>query len=89
MAGQHSSLDRFTLQVTPKINPGLSFMMNMDLNSFAQELVDRLDEDDLVHFVLGIVELYDDLDTTEHLLQKMQGLLRAQEKAALEDEDAT
>jgi hypothetical protein len=86
MAGHHNSLDRFSL-TTPRgipISTGVSVALELDLNVLTEELVDRLDEDDLVTFLVGVVEAQDDIDTTEHLWNKMREILQVQEKAALE-----
>jgi hypothetical protein len=86
MAGRHNTLDRFSLTnpLGIPISTGVKVSLELDLNVLTEELVDRLDDDDLVAFLVGIVEAVDDIDTTEHLRKKMREILQAQEKAALE-----
>jgi hypothetical protein len=86
--GHHNTLDRFSLtnpQGIP-ISTGVSVALELDLNVLTEELIDRLDDDDLIAFLVGIVEAVDDVDTTEHLWNKMREILQAQERAALAEE---
>lgn len=86
-ASRHSTLDRFSLASRNKIFQGIYVTLDLDLNILTEEIVDRLDDDDLVTFVLGLVEAVDDIDTTEHLWNKLRELLTAQEKAAMAEEE--
>lgn len=89
MAGNHNTLDRFSL-TNPRgipVSTGVNVALELNLNILTEEIVDRLDDDDLVTFVLGLVEAVDDIDTTEHLWNKLRELLTAQEKAAMADEE--
>jgi hypothetical protein len=86
MASHHNTLDRFSLTTTKGIpvSTGVTVALELDLNVLTEELVERLDDDDLIAFIVGLVEAVDDIDTTEHLWNKMRAVLQAQEKAALE-----
>ena len=86
MAGANNSLDRFSLRVDGKINQGVRMTIELDLNTLAEELVDRLHEQDLIDFVVGLVEAFDDLDTTQDIQSKITDLREKQEQDALEAE---
>jgi hypothetical protein len=62
--------------------------LELDLHILTEEIVERLDDDDLIAFLVGIVEAVDDIDTTECLWHKFREVLIAQEKAALAEEKA-
>jgi hypothetical protein len=85
MAAGHNTLDRFSLTnpLGTPVPTGVKITLELDLNVLTEELVDRLDEGDLVSFLVGIAEAYDDLDTTELVLNKLGAIHRAQEEAAL------
>lgn len=81
-----NSLDRFSLRVDGKIDQGVRMTIDLDLNTLAEELVDRLHEEDLVNFIAGLVELFGDIDTTEHLIGRLSDIRGALEQEALEAE---
>ena len=81
-----NDLDRFSLKVDGKVDQGLRLTAALDLNVLAEELVDRLREDDLVDFIAGIVEAFGDIDTTERILGRISDIRAVQEREALEAE---
>jgi len=86
MTAANNSLDRFSLRVDGKIDQGVRMTIALDLNTLAEELVDRLHEQDLIDFVMGLVEAFDDLDTTQDIQRRVTELREKQEQDALEAE---